>query len=135
MMKVFLFGNGNLSFQVFTETYATVIDECIDKGASFIVCDFRGTDTLVMEYLKCRCNDVTVYHVGEKPRYFPDKFRTFAGNWKMVGGFCSDVERDTAAMENCTHFYAMDFNTDDKRVSGTRQIIDKLSGSGKVKNV
>ncbi|MNE69937.1 hypothetical protein D3C80_1656950 [compost metagenome] len=73
----------------------------------------------MMEFLKCQTPNVTIYHIGEKPRYAPDKFKTQVGNWNFIGGFSSDKERDLQAMDDCTHFLAYDFNSDSKRKSGT----------------
>jgi hypothetical protein len=73
---VFVFGNGNISFQEFHNKYVNILDRLKEQSdISFIVCDFRGTDTLVMEYLKNNSN-VTLLHIGDKPRYIPDKYKT-----------------------------------------------------------
>ncbi len=124
-MKVFIFGNGNLSFDDFLNYYAnTLIPFVKREDVHFILCDFRGVDTLMMEFLKCQTSHVTVYHIGEKPRYAPDKFNTHVGNWNFIGGFSSDKERDLQAIDECTHFLAYDFNSDSQRKSGTQKSIE-----------
>ena len=140
-MKVFIFGNGNISMDDFRLYYTEALDELRLNIAikelrelEFIVCDFRGTDTLAMEYLKTRSKNVTVLHIGEKPRYCPDKFKTKVSDWHTIGGFKNDAERDMYAIENCTHFLAHDFNSDKKRKSGTQRNIENCYLRGR-KNI
>lgn len=125
-MNIYLFGNGNLSFTDFLQLYGEPIKQ-IGFGAEihFTVGDFRGADTLAMEFLKCETPNVSVYHVGKNPRYLPDGFKTMVDKWNLVGGFSSDADRDNAAIENCTHFLAFDFNSDESRKSGTQKNIIK----------
>lgn len=132
-MQVYVFGNGNISFEDFRKYYEEPIIRIVESNsdATFLVCDFRGTDTLVMELLKSITSNVIVFHVGERPRYFPDKFKTKANAWKVVGGFESDDQRDTEAASTCTHFLAQDFNSDEKRKSGTLKNIEKCIALGK----
>jgi len=129
MKKVFVFGNGNISLQDFLEYYIEPLKNWLltenKDEVGFIVCDFRGLDTLMMEYLKTYSKNIWVYHIGEKPRYKPDMFRTFVNEWNWVGDFKSDAERDKKAIEDCTHFLAKDFNSDETRVSGTSKNIAK----------
>lgn len=73
----------------------------------FIMGDYLGTDTLMMEFLKDKSENVTILHVGAKPRYFVNKFKTKADKWRVIGGFKSDLERDTYAIRNCTYFLAL----------------------------
>lgn len=125
-MHLYVFGNGNLSFSSFLELYAEPLDRLKDdRDVRVIVCDFRGVDTLVMEYLKCSTANVHVYHVGERPRYLPDAFRTLVNQWQLVGGFDGDGARDASAIAACTHFLAYDFNSDAKRKSGTLRNIER----------
>ena len=132
-MILYIFGNGNISFDDFRTHYEAPINSVLasNPDAHFILCDFRGTDTLVMELLKSRTPNVTVLHVGERPRYFPDKFKTRAGEWKVAGGFASDEARDAAAAEQCTHFLAKDFNSDAKRKSGTLKSMERCAAENK----
>ncbi len=133
-MKVYVFGNGNIPFDYFTYHYEFFLNVLLDKDEEieFIVCDFRGADTLAMEVLKNKTENVSIYHIGDKPRYLPDKFNTKVSQWEVVGGFKTDLERDNAAIVNCTHFLAKDFNSDDKRKSGTKKIIERCLELGKI---
>lgn len=131
-MIVYITGNGNLSFEDFLKYYVSALD-ALDwtSDPEFILGEFRGTDTLALEYLKTRSAKVTVLHVGDRPRYFPDKYKTKASQWVVKGGFSSDEARDLYAIEACTHFLGIDFNTNEKRTSGTRKNIDRLRELGK----
>lgn len=133
-MNIYLFGNGNISFTDFLQLYGEPIKK-IGFGADiyFTVGDFRGTDTLAMEFLKCETPNVSVYHVGKKPRYLPDQFKTMVSEWNLIGGFNSDSERDNAAIENCTHFLAYDFNSDESRKSGTQKNIVRCLSLNKIR--
>jgi hypothetical protein len=131
-MRLYIFGNGNVGFADFQDLYLGPLSQIpLDDDVSFLVGDFRGADTLAMEYLKCLTPNVSVYHVGAQPRYLPDKFRTQVGQWELVGGFGSDEERDSAAIAACTHFLAHDFNSDDVRKSGTLRNIKRCLALGK----
>lgn len=131
-MKIYVFGNGNISFSDFKMYYEQIMIRYVrDENVSFLVADFRGVDTLTMELLKCDSANVTVYHVGDKPRYLPDKFKTKVNNWIILGEFQNDEERDLEAINQCTHFIAMDFNSDKKRKSGTQKNIEICEKLGK----
>jgi hypothetical protein len=79
--------------------------------------------------------NVRVYHVGARPRYLPDKFRTQVGQWALLGGFADDAARDAAAIGACTHFLAHDINSDAARQSGTRRNIERCLELGKIRLV
>jgi hypothetical protein len=131
-MHVYVFGNGNLSFADFlTHYHGPLTGLPFAEGARVLVGDFRGVDTLAMECLKCLTPNVCVYHVGARPRYFPDKFRTEAGRWRLAGNFADDAARDAAAIEACSHFLAYDFNSDANRRSGTSRAIERCLELGK----
>lgn len=133
-MNIYIFGNGNIRFSDFKSHYEEVINRYLDQeDVVFSLCDFRGVDTLAMELLKCASPRVTVYHVGDKPRYFPDQFKTQAGSWTVLGGFENDQQRDLEAINRCTHFIAVDFNSDSKRKSGTQKNIEKCEELGKIR--
>lgn len=131
-MIVYIFGNGNISYKNFFLQYELPIFDLVVKDAHFIVCDFRGADILAIELLKTETGNVSLYHIGDKPRYFPDKFKTKVSQWKLVGGFSSNEERDNAAIDSCTHFLAIDFNSDRKRESGTKKNIERCLELGKI---
>ncbi|NME70233.1 hypothetical protein [Flammeovirga aprica] len=132
-MKVYIFGNGNIKYSDFEELYLKSIKRLAEANAEFIVCDFRGVDTLVMEFLKSESQNVNVIHIGEKPRYLPDKYRTKVSQWKIKGGFEDDKSRDHYAINLCTHFIATDFNSNEKRKSGTQQNIELCTSLGKIR--
>lgn len=133
-MKIYVFGNGNLSFQGFQNHYGRLLKTVFFlREVSFLVCDFRGVDTLTLEWLKCVSPDVTVFHVGKRPRYLPDRFRTYVDSWTILGGFKSDEDRDAAALDACTHFLATDFNSDENRKSGTQRNIEHALELGKLR--
>lgn len=132
MNKIYIFGNGNISFEDFQKHYVEVIRKTFDINNEYIVCDFRGTDTLVQEFLKNLTTKVTILHIGDKSRYYVDKYKTFADKWKYIGGFKSDSERDNVCIDMCTHFIAMDFNSDEKRKSGTLKNLENLKHLNKI---
>ncbi|MEZ4430699.1 MAG: hypothetical protein R3A51_23730, partial [Nannocystaceae bacterium] len=72
-----------------------------------------------------------VFHVGERPRYLPDRYRTKVSGWTLVGAFASDEARDAAAIEACTHFLAHDVTSTPARVSGTQRNIERCLALGK----
>lgn len=134
VINIYLFGNGNISFEDFKFHYEEVINRYLHKEeVTFLLCDFRGTDTLAMELLKCTSANVSVYHIADKPRYLPDKFKTKVGSWKIIGGFENDAQRDMEVINECTHFIAVDFNSDEKRISGTQKNIDLCEKLGKIR--
>lgn len=133
MKIIYVFGNGNLSWEHFQEFYINPLRNFNFSDCEFIIGDFTGADTLMMEYLKNKSEKVTIIHMGEKSRYFTNRFRTHSGKWKKIGGFTSDAERDQYGISNCTHFLATDFNSDDKVKSGTSQNIDKCFALHKIK--
>lgn len=133
-MKIYVFGNGNISFADFKAHYEDLINPYLNRSdVSFHLCDFRGVDVLTMELLKCYSDQVFIYHISEKPRYLPDKYKTKVSNWTIIGGFESDEDRDMEVIKNCTHFIAIDFNSDHKRKSGTQKNIELCEKSGKIK--
>lgn len=130
---VYVFGHGNLEFATFVERYVPAIDELlVDPTCAWVLRDFRGADALAMEYLKTRTERVTVFHVGDRPRYQPDGFGTAARQWQRRGGFAGDAERDDAAIGACTHFLAVDAHPDDTRVSDTRRAIERCRSLGRI---
>lgn len=130
---IYVFGNGNLSFENFKFYYEKEVIEVLkEENVSFVICDFKGVDTLTMELLKSSSSNVTIMHIGDKPRYIPDKYKTHVGNWNIIGGFKSDSERDIAAINMCTHFLACDFNSNEKRKSGTQTNIEICINENKI---
>ncbi len=132
-MRLYVFGNGNLSFEDFLVYYREPLLALDEQTTEFLVCDFRGVDTLVMELLKQRTRRVQVFHMGERPRYLPDRYRTKVSGWELRGGFADDTARDDAALAACTHFLAIDRNSDARRKSGTQRNIERALALGKVR--
>jgi len=133
-MKIYVFGNGNITFKEFLKLYIEPIEKQLDKeNTTFLLCDFRGVDTLMMEYLKSETSNVSIYHIGEKPRYLPDKFKTKVSGWKLIDGFESDEKRDRAAINECTHYLAIDKNSNEKRKSGTLKNIERCTSLNKIR--
>lgn len=132
-MRLYVFGNGNLGFDAFLQHYVPVLETALAADAAFIVCDFRGADVLTLEWLKTRTGEVEVLHVGERPRYLPDRYRTRVSAWTLSGGFASDEARDTAALERCSHVLARDFNSKPERTSGTARLLEQAATLGRVR--
>jgi len=133
MKKIYVSGNGNVSWENFHQFYVEPLKKLNLSECEFIIGDFSGTDTLMMEFLKDKSENVTILHVGRRPRYFANTFKTKAEKWKIKGGFISDSERDNYAISNCTHFLAFDFNSDERRKSGTTKNIEKCLKLDKIK--
>lgn len=121
MKKIYVSGNGNVTWENFHQFYIEPLKKLNLSEYEFIIGDFSGTDTLMMEFLKDKSENVTILHVGKKPRYFANLFKTKAEEWKIIGGFTSDYERDQFGIEHCTHFLAADFNTDEKKKRDTKK--------------
>lgn len=94
-MIYFISGHGDLTQFEFDKYYVPVLDDILvsDRDAEFVVGDFQGADTMAQDYLKEKLSDpskLTVYHMGRFPRYCSTT------EFKLVGGFSSDEERDSA---------------------------------------
>ncbi|WP_294301246.1 hypothetical protein [uncultured Chryseobacterium sp.] len=133
MKKIFVFGNGNLSWENFHLFYIEPLKGTTFSECEFIIGDFAGADTMMMEYLKDKTENVTIIHMKDRPRYSVNTFRNQAARWKMIGKFVSDGERDEYGISNCTHFLAVDFNSDETRKSGTLKNIEKCVSLGRIK--
>lgn len=133
MKKIYVSGNGNLSWENFHQFYIEPLKKLNLSECEFIIGDFSGTDTMMMEFLKDKCENVTILHVGKRPRYLANSFKTKTMKWNVIGGFVNDYERDMFGIDLCTHFLATDFNTDEKRKSGTLKNIEKCLSLGKIK--
>lgn len=133
-MKIYIFGNGNINFEEFLEYYIQPIEKYVNSSeTTFLLGDFRGLDTLMMEYLKAKTGKVSIYHIGERPRYLPDKFRTKVSTWQLIGGFNNDKARDEVAINECTHYLAIDKNSNEKRKSGTLKNMERCAVLNKIR--
>lgn len=129
--RIYVFGNGALSFDDFRGLYVPAIESALARvGTSWVVCDFRGVDTLTMEYLKTRTAAVTVVHIGAAPRYLPDRRGTHVQQWTIRGGFADDAARDQAALATATHFLAIDRFSTPARATATVRLIDNAMAVG-----
>jgi hypothetical protein len=89
MLTVFISGHLDLTAEEFDTHYRPHIDNFLLMPLiTFVIGDARGTDRLAQEYLASKEASVTVYHMFSNPR-------NNVGNFKTVGGFSSDEERDT----------------------------------------
>lgn len=130
---IYVFGNGALAFDDFLRLYAPLIEAALARpDTAWSLCDFRGVDTLAMEYLKTRTASVTVFHVGERPRYLPDRRATQVERWQLRGGFADDTARDDAARAASTHYLAYDRFSTPRRPTGTAAIIERCRTDGMV---
>jgi len=129
-MILYVFGPGRIGFEAFLELYLPPLQR-LEESDHVVVCDLGGTDTLAMEVLKDRTANVAVLHIGERPRYLPDRHKTKAAGWELVGGFADDNARDRAAVERCTHFLAHDLSPVPGRTSGTMRIMQLCHKLGK----
>ena len=90
MTTYFISGPLNITKDEFNTYYIYKIDKAISEGASFVVGDAKGTDTIAQLYLMNKVVEVTVYHMFSKPR-----FNGGTGNWfQTKGGFKHDEQRD-----------------------------------------
>ncbi|MCE9576904.1 MAG: hypothetical protein K8W52_27405 [Deltaproteobacteria bacterium] len=130
---IYVFGNGRLSFEDFLRLYVPALEPALAQhDTAWVVGDFRGVDTLVMEYLKARTAAVTVFHVGERPRYLPDRHGALAAQWQLRGGFANDRARDEAAIAACTHFLAIDRFSLPQKPTATAALIERCRAAGKL---
>lgn len=102
MKTYFISGHGNLTFEEWYEHYKPLIDNALQENANFVLGNFRGADVLCQEYLKNKTERVTVYHCFDKPRYKVDVIDLPARQWRYIGGFGSDTQRDEQ-MTNDSH--------------------------------
>jgi len=93
-MIAYISGHLDLTETEFTEHYVPALQKAIENGDEFIVGDARGADAIAQKYLKAifsmraQIAPVKVYHMFQKPRN--------NANFKTIGKFSSDNERDSA---------------------------------------
>lgn len=76
-----------ISTEEFTQHYSGERLRAVKRNASFVVGDALGVDTLTQVFLYPFTQDVTVYHMFDKPHNNVCGFKT-------VGEFKKDIERD-----------------------------------------
>ena len=86
----FVSGHRNITEEEFVEHYEPMLwDALNEEDSSFVVGDCRGVDNLSQKYLRAMgVKEVKVYHMFEEPRY--------GNGLETVGGFVSDIDRDSA---------------------------------------
>jgi hypothetical protein len=127
-LHIFITGHGNLSVSHFFDHYVPILEA--HENAHFHLCDFRGCDTLTMEFLKTLSTRVTIYHIGDFPRYKPDVWRTKVSSWTIKGGYTSDQDRDIAALSPCDHILALDLHSTPERLSGVGRNLKEAQQRG-----
>lgn len=87
MTTYFVSGHLDITPDEFAEHYMARLIRANAAGASFVVGDAPGCDTIAQQFL--RDQDITVFHMFTSPRNNPAGLPT-------RGGFTSDEERDRA---------------------------------------
>lgn len=116
----FISGHRNiteLEFEKYKNILSVILNETPD--ARFVVGDYHGVDIMCQNYLldeiEINPQQITVYHMFEKPRYVNAKVIN------LIGGFKTDEERDSAMTLNSSKDVA--FIRNHTELSGTAQNI------------
>lgn len=96
MPTYFISGHLDLTAEEFITHYVPYLEAAVGRGATFVVGDARGCDTLAQAWLASKGAVATVFHMFEAPR-------NCLSDFPKRGGFATDDERD-AAMTRETHF-------------------------------
>lgn len=89
-MIYFISGHLDLNLAEFEEHYEDLLWEAHEGGASFVVGDAKGADSMAQQFLAAAgCRKVIVFHMFEAPR-------NNVGHFPTKGGYSSDKERDAA---------------------------------------
>lgn len=118
---IFISGHRDITEEEFQRYYAPTIQYEIenDENVNFIMGDYQGCDIMAQNYLidtlQFDTNNITVYHMNEKPNNINEKIIN------TVGGFESDEDRDNAMTNNSYKDIA--FVRDHLKWSGTAQNI------------
>lgn len=99
----FVSGHLDLTETEFNEHYIPKIQKALCDECNFVMGDARGADSFTQKYLSNHAREsgypfhdqITVYHMFDKPRNNYGKFKT-------IGGFDNDDSRD-AQMTNDSH--------------------------------
>ena len=117
----FISGHGTLSFDKFYSIYVPLINKALEHNHNFIIGDFNSVDTLAQEYLKDNTSNVTICHCFKSPRYKVNKYELNSNDWKYIGGFKSDDERDEYMTNNSDY----DIAYSERENSGTSKNINR----------
>lgn len=113
----FISGHRNITEEEFIKHYEPVLWNKINESdVSFVVGDCVGADDMAQKYLKSMgVKEVTVYHMFDNPRH--------NAGFTLVGGFNSDVERDSAMTKasDADIAWVRDFN----QKSGTKDNLER----------
>jgi len=119
----YISGHGNLTFDEFNKHYIPLINIALANNDRFIIGDYKGCDTLAMEYLKDKTSNVTICHMKEQPRYKVSEIDLKSKDWTYVSGFTSDEARDRYMSEHSDFDIA--WERDDTKPSGTKNNISR----------
>lgn len=115
----FISGHRDITKEEFNRLYVDDLNELINKEDTyFVVGDYNGVDIMAQEYLRDNINNpkrVTVYHMFDKPRNLATT------SFNTIGGFKTDIERDSAMTDNSD--YDIAYIRKGKENSGTAQNI------------
>ena len=88
MTTYFISGHLDLTPEEFEAHYVPKLIEALaDPDSKFIVGDARGADAMAQKFLSSRTENVTIFHMFERPR-------NFVKGYGLRGGFKGDAERD-----------------------------------------
>lgn len=89
-MIAFVSGHRDVTVAEFEEHYKPLLFKAMAEGHKIVVGDYQGADHRAQSFLAYHgYENVLVYHMFLKPRYFVNGFNT-------LGGFKSDEDRDSA---------------------------------------
>ena len=98
----FISGHLDLTETEFNEHYQPKLKMAVATGGYFIVGDSRGADAMAQSYLGAAVSEdgelharILVYHIGRSPRNNKENFKT-------IGNFKTDLERDEAMTRDST---------------------------------
>lgn len=122
----FISGHLDLSEKDFFRHYREKIIVAVAAGCKFIVGDAKGCDAMAQELLTFwPIVNVTVYHIGDKPRNNVGKYLT-------KGGFKSDEDRDKAMTRDSHDDIAwVRSEEENKKLYGSKYVENRVSGTMK----
>jgi len=119
MNTYFISGHRDLTVEEFESNYAPIIIKALSLDSNFVVGDYEGCDIMAQNYLVNTLNvspeKIKVFHMFTSPRNINPKIT------QTVGGFTTDVERDSAMTKHSD--YDIAFVRPNKYNSGTAQNI------------
>ena len=137
-MIYFVSGHRDLSYEDFEKYYVPILVGILtdDDYPMFVVGDCDGVDKFAMDYIynHMRCGELIIYHMFDSSRNIPEGYiekKPTLDEWleedlvevHFMGGFQSDIERDSAMTKNSDCDIA--FVKDNRWDSGTAQNIKR----------